>query len=143
MPGKHRFTIKAHPIKSSALQKKPVVAPFHVKWPDACQLHQVMSHHEHNQNQHPVRVNAITPVPIGNNTRLFALSVTAINVASVTILGWCLFEKILSGTLFIGLEIILLLSAGFTLWWSAGVTGHSLEQEGAEDLYDEDDFIIH
>lgn len=147
MSDKHRSTLEVNPTKRgisrAAAQKKPVVPPFRVKWPDACQLHQVMSYH--NQNDQPAKACAIEPRTENNNTHIVAFMVTAFNIAAFTILGWCLFEKIVSGVLFIGMEIMLLISTCCTLWWSAGVTGRILVQEEAEteDIFDEDDFIIH
>lgn len=156
MSGQHRFTIKASPTTHSCAdksllkergkstgQRKPVVAPFKVKWPDACQLHQVISKHEHNKGQQPLATRTIQPVMAGNNMRLLALTITAFNIAGVTLLGWCLFQKIFSGKLFIGLELILVLSAGVTLWWSGTITADASKQVEAEDIYDEDDFIVH
>jgi len=76
---------------------------------------------------------------------MFIFTMTALNIAAVTILGWCLFDSLVGGTFLTALEILLFLSTCLTLWWSSRIFEDNSEQkcEETDEIYDEDDFIVH
>lgn len=122
--------------------KSPVVPPFDIKWPGESQLQRVLRQHESNQ-QHQYESNNRHKSSLDRHKQILVFAFCAINIAAVTVLGWCIFEKIVTGWEFSVLEMVLVLVAIATLWWSGTNQQYDTNCSTLEDEseLDEEDFI--